>query len=411
MAQKGAFLARGRNITAFSSDTPGVLRLYRYGDDIAYDAMAPGTATIHISGPNFEDELTVTVIEPTLRLSADSVYLPLDGTSATVTAAWYDKGGNRMDKSDFDDELYDSLLELRFEKTPLRGGSAAIEISGYDITAYLEDVFDPGDGTWPLVSVAAMPASSAVSGAAVEFYTLDPFPESASFPVDAYALAMGLSSEVFSLETGSILGFNEYFSLSCGRENEGFSVNYSSGFANVEWTLTDDKYLPSSSEKIHGSIRNFRSDRSWTSSRTWTMAAAVHVAIGGEVFHIGGSTTKPMNYGVRAVWSHEHDFDNSPLVNIDDNVVAAVMPENGYYPVGLYSLLYRLSPDTGYPANLDDTWYELNTPQFTIVRADADNVIQPVPADIPYRLDSGSYHFIIHNYSDFHPGSLNWAGR
>lgn len=427
MAQKGMVKAGSASFEAFTLDTGqtadvhenGILRVYRQGRDLVYDAIGPGSATISIEvrdalGRMEIKEVPVTVYAPALSIGDIApVYLHPDGrASAPRTLAYLDADGMPMDESAFDPVLYAQLLKPSVQSEVLE---SCFELDG-DLSAWLNDIPDTLGDDALVARLSASAPSAAISPVTLEFYTGDPYPAGGSFTVEERSL-ISMADTPWNIPIGNIEGYDpQSMSIGLGYDGDECSVTYSEGGVSVLWPLAsrDDVKLPKSRETLRGTVVNRHSSRSWTSPSEWTLDVSVHLSVGGEVFFMGGSRTNPLNYGVRAVWGHDsvHDDMESPLVDIEFNLVAARADAGGYYPTGLYAQLYRLSRETGYPSGPDDdAWYGANQPEFDIVQIDQDNEAHPVPAGLPYTIIHDGYRLVIHHYIEISPGSGGWLGR
>ncbi|MBQ1209005.1 MAG: DUF4906 domain-containing protein [Bacteroidales bacterium] len=427
VAQRGtlSFPDLTRNITMSLTESGpaqnenSILRISRSGNTLTYNGIGAGTSAVYVRGQDsnrrtHEYTVLITVLAPELAFEKDEIRLSLTGEPLPFSevANYYKQDGSIY--TDYNQALYDELLAIDYTLT----GNIKDKLTLANEQIYIHSVFDPYNPD-NVGALTAQPRSNAAASATTLLIkSYDPFPatKNLNIRIESNALCQGGEDEQFQMEIGEFADFTDtstyHFVLGTpdNIQSQKATAWFENGKLNLLWKYATnaDLYLPGAQETLSAYLINRWSGESWWSPSRWTAGFNVNVCVGGEVYYVGGSSSNPMSYSVRAAWGHKHDA-NSILEELGGNLVAADEDYHGFYATGIGTPLYSLDYGTGYPT--DDSWYQNNVPLFSIVDIDAENYLNPTYVSVPYKVIEGEHNIVVWHYKHFYPSSNNWVGK
>ena len=381
----------------------------------------------------------IEVLTPQLQFPSDSIMLPLDGAGVECGPYYCRSDGTRLNYSDFDPGLYESLLRFtltRDNEWDLRGkywgehgasGSPAVAVRnvgiGEDSYEFRLDRFSyggraiwenydfaEGDAGLEYIKASVINKDIRVHDAQATLYTRDPFaPQGAFRTVESDMLAdwpmhTGHDETLNLYLDGLVTEGNDYGCASaCAVSGSG---NLSFAFedeSNVRMTIPYDTYgaaaAPPYETAVALRMTNRNSGEIYQSWKRYAARCRVNLAVGGIASEnsTGGSD-------ISLQWSFPRPL-TEPFLSLEDIVVGT--GGSGSNRRGMYNVLYSLNRT---PSAVRNNYY----PSYEFCRhgasADPSNYVFGDSYQLP-EYQTGDYRFMVWRYSVRNSSSRGWLDR
>ncbi|MBO4475132.1 MAG: DUF4906 domain-containing protein [Bacteroidales bacterium] len=396
-------------------------------------ALRPGSDVLTIYlGSSVYGYIRVDFVPPVMKMSADRIFLPLDGAEVECGPYFYRTDGTRLYESDFDPDLYESLICFDVERKHTfrqcgrywrEGGSegnpvVSLRPGGGQSDPYLLRIdglssrgasigenydFSGGDVTLETITAVCRHPETYILDATAEVYTADPFGESRNLGREAsWALAywagVARHEEVMDYSSSGI--------VLDGNDSDCAVVPDSQTPSGLEFSFPDretlrmavlyDTYgpeaMPPAELTLNPGMRNRVSGEVYESVNSLTLGCTVNVAVGGVAAAAGPSSTQ-----VSVEWSFPRC---ASMASLEDIVASDV---NGTVR-GMYTPLYTRS---GSPESVMASTY----PTYYFCRTANDASGQGVISDDYYQIPPSAtpgYRIRVWKYSRMMPQTKGW---
>ncbi len=404
---------------------PGLWHVYAIAQGADVLTFYIGSSVFHY--------ITVDIQAPVMAFADSRIFLPLDGRTVECGPYYYRQDGSRLYRSDFDAELYDSLLAFdlirdnnssnsgKYWDSGLSAGNPVIskiaigtefEPYGFRISAFSSQGrtisenyrFESGEVNMENIRAKCRVAGYCIPDAKATLYTADPFAFSKNWGgVNSWALAYwrrnSTHDEVLSFRSSGLIGEGNDCSYATATTDSGSpALEFSFPDLNtMKMKIKYDSYgidaMPKYYLDVIPGIINRVSGEIYTSVRTYSMTCINHLAVGGVASENGsaGST-------VSVEWS----FPRSSVFSQFEDIICSSVSGTVQ---GLYNPLYTVG---GTPSQVMSSM----SPDYSFCHTGYSPGTAGLVSGDSYSLpETDGRRFMVWKYSKLFSGSRGWLEK